>query len=375
MGSDNLHIVLAGGGTGGHLFPGLAVAEALFHEHPLCRITVVGRGDAFEQTHSESAGLEYLGLPCQPLRGMSWKTVRSLYEHMAASRQAVQFLRQERASVVVGLGGYVSVPTVRAALSLRIPVVLLEQNAVPGRANAWLARGARLVCAAYDTVRPLLPGAAPLRITGNPIRRDVAELAHADLAPVDLRRRIVVLGGSLGSETLNRQAPRALYKLRDRIAGWEIVHQTGVRGVEPTCELYRKFALPAQVVPFVDDVAGALAGAALAITRSGGTTLAELSAAGVPAVLVPYPQATDDHQRKNADIFVAAGAAQLVDPREITGRLDDNIAATLRGLFDDRAAWREMSQAMQRRARPDAAANVASLVAEIAHRRVRQLTG
>lgn len=375
MAHNKLHVVLAGGGTGGHLFPGLAVAEALSLERPWARITVAGRGDAFEQAHVEQAGFDYLGVPCQPLRGMSWKTVRSLCEHIAGARQAVQFLQRERANVVVGLGGYVSVPTVRAALSLKIPVVLLEQNAVPGRANTWLARGARLICAAYDTVRPLLPGAAPLRITGNPIRRALAEVAKGELAPIEQRRRIVVLGGSLGSDTLNRQSPRALYKLRQRLAGWEIVHQTGVSGVEPTKELYRKFALTATVVPFIDDMARTLAGAGAAISRSGGTTLAELSATGVPAVLVPYAQATDDHQRKNADIFVAAGAAQLVDPREIAGRVDDSLAAALGAIVDNATLRSEMAEAMLRRARPDAADHVASLVAEIAERRVRQMAG
>ncbi len=375
MANGKPHFVLAGGGTGGHLFPGLAVAEALFREHPLARITVAGRGDPFEQGHVDRAGFDYLGIPCQPLRGMSWKTVRSLCEHVAAYRQAAQFLERERASVVVGLGGYVSVPTVRAALSLKIPVVLLEQNAVPGRANTWLARGARLICAAYDTVRPLLPGAAPLRITGNPIRRSLAEAADREPGPIEGRRRIVVLGGSLGSDTLNRQAPRALYKVRQRLADWEIVHQTGVKGLEPTKELYRKFALRATVVPFIDDMAEALAGAGAAISRSGGTTLAELSATGVPAVLVPYGLATDDHQRKNADIFVAAGAARLVDPRDIEGRVDDSLAAELTGMLGDGQVRGEMSEAMLRRARPEAATHVASLVAEIAERRVRQMAG
>ena len=174
--------------------------------------------------------------------------------------------------------------------------------------------------------------------------------------------RLVVLGGSGGARSLNENVPRALYKIRHLLTGWEILHQSGEADVDATRDLYRKFALEARVEAFWPELPLLLSGSSLAICRAGGTTLAELSAAGTPAVLLPYPHAADDHQRKNADIFVAAGAAQLVDEREIAGRLDDHLAELLGRILIDADGRAIMARAMRRMARPHAAAHVATLV-------------
>ena len=174
--------------------------------------------------------------------------------------------------------------------------------------------------------------------------------------------RLVVLGGSGGARSLNENVPRAMYKIRHLLAGWEILHQSGETDVESTRELYRKFGLEAQVEAFWADLPVLLAGSSLAICRAGGTTLAELSAAGTPALLLPYPHAAEDHQRKNADIFVTAGAAQLVDEREINGRLDDHLAELLGRIVPDANGRAIMAHGMRRLARPGAAAHVATLI-------------
>ena len=171
-----------------------------------------------------------------------------------------------------------------------------------------------------------------------------------------------MLGGSGGARSLNENVPRALYKIRHLLTGWEILHQSGEADVESTRDLYRKFALEARVEAFWPDLPVLLAGSSLAICRAGGTTLAELSAAATPAVLLPYPHAADDHQRKNADIFVAAGAAHLVDEREITGRLDDHLAELLGRVLIDADGRAIMAHGMRRLARPHAAAHVATLI-------------
>ncbi len=161
---------------------------------------------------------------------------------------------------------------------------------------------------------------------------------------------------------MNENVPRALYKVRRLLGGWEILHQSGEADLEATRELYRKFDVEARVEAFWPDLPVLLAGSSLAICRAGGTTLAELAAAATPAVLLPYPHATDDHQRKNADIFAAAGAAHLVDECEITGRLDDHLAELLGRLLIDADGRAIMGQAMHRMARPHAAAHVATLI-------------
>ena len=175
-------------------------------------------------------------------------------------------------------------------------------------------------------------------------------------------RRLIILGGSGGARSLNENVPRALHKIRHLLDGWQIIHQSGEAGLSSTRELYRKFALEAKVAAFWPDMPEMLAESSLAVCRAGGTTLAELSAAGTPALLLPYPHAADDHQRKNAEVFVAAGAAQMLDERELIGRFDDQLAEMLVQLIYDAECRKLLSRGMTSLARPRAAAHVASLV-------------
>jgi UDP-N-acetylglucosamine--N-acetylmuramyl-(pentapeptide) pyrophosphoryl-undecaprenol N-acetylglucosamine transferase len=268
-------------------------------------------------------------------------------------------------SLVVGLGGYASVPMCWAAASARVPLVLLEQNAIPGRATRWFASRASLVCAAFAEARPYLKAGGPIRVTGNPIRAGFLSAADGKSRRGSADRQLLVLGGSGGSRTLNEQAPRALFKAQCHLSGWRIVHQTGPRDWESTSTLYRKLGLDATVVPFVERMERLLGESDLAISRSGGTTLSELAAAGVPALLLPYPKAADDHQRKNADVFAAAGAAQICDAREIDGRLDNAVAEQLAVLLGDESRRREMARVMQGLARPNAAWHVATMITQM----------
>ena len=208
----------------------------------------------------------------------------------------------------MGLGGYVSAAATRAAASRRIPYVLVEQNAIPGKATRWLARRADTVCAAFPQVRSHLRSGTRVRVTGTPLRREFLRLRSTPaLASSESQPpRLIVLGGSGGSRTLNEKAPLAIYKAQSVLAGWEILHQTGGQEPQKTAVLYGKLGITARVAPFFDDLPQLLAASALAVSRSGGTTLAELALCGVPSILLPYPHAADDHQRRNAEVFVAA---------------------------------------------------------------------
>ena len=369
MSADPIPIVFAGGGTAGHLFPGLAVAAQLAARSDPPRITFLGTGKPFEKRFVEKARFEYLALASAPLASGVRGVLRFLGENFSGFRSARRFLRRERASVVIGLGGYASVPACRAAAALDIPLVLLEQNAYPGKATRYLARHASLICTAFDEARGHLHEFGPVRVTGNPIRagfRPRRQPRKPRPADASWQRRLVVLGGSGGARAINEFVPKALYKLREELAGWQIVHQTGPRETTATAELYRKLALNATVVPFIQNLPSVLRHADLAISRAGGTTLAELAATGVPAVLLPYPHAADDHQRYNADVFASAGAARIVDEREIHQRLDDALVRALDDLVVDGRARDAMSLAAMKLARPDATWQVATMVYELA---------
>lgn len=372
MGQPSFHIVFAGGGTAGHLFPGLAVAAELAALNCAPWITFAGSGKPFEKRLVREAGFNYLAIPCAPVKFSPRGMVRFFAGNFQGYRKSRRFIRRHEVKLVVGLGGYASVPMARAASALDVPLVLLEQNAMPGKATRWLASRADLICTSYENTRERLSHICPVRVTGNPIRvgfhprrrRKPVVLG----APIPAPRQLLVLGGSGGARSLNQFVPRALYKLRDKLIGWSIVHQTGPQDAEATQELYRKFALDAEATTFVPNLPDVLRETDLVICRAGASTLAEIAATAVPAVTIPYPHATDDHQRLNAEPFVAAGAARMIDERTIESRLDDELVKVLDDLIIHSQERQAMSRAMYELSRPDAAWQVAMMVYDLLNR-------
>jgi UDP-N-acetylglucosamine--N-acetylmuramyl-(pentapeptide) pyrophosphoryl-undecaprenol N-acetylglucosamine transferase len=361
------HVVFAGGGTAGHLMPGIATAEYLAQAFPSTRITFALTGRSLEKRLVASAGFESVVIPSRPLPRSASEAFGFISASFSGYRAASRFAKDERVSVVAGLGGYGSVPMARAALRRRLPLVLLEQNAMPGRATRWFANSATAVCLAFAEAQEHLRDDASVRVTGNPVRPSFTMSAMAPdrfTRSTDRVRQLVVLGGSGGSRVLNEQVPRALYKSRTAIEGWRIVHQTGERNVAAVRELYRKFGLAANVSSFFEDVPQLLGDTDLAISRAGGTTLAELAALAVPSILVPYENAADNHQRVNADVYRAAHAAELIDPREIEGRLDDQLAQSISHLAQRPERRRQMSEAIHDFAQPDASRAVVKIIRE-----------
>ncbi|MEX1223941.1 MAG: UDP-N-acetylglucosamine--N-acetylmuramyl-(pentapeptide) pyrophosphoryl-undecaprenol N-acetylglucosamine transferase [Pirellulales bacterium] len=368
-----LHVAFSGGATCGHLFPGVAVAEALLRRRPNTRITFVGNGRTRERNIIEGFGWQYIELASQPAPTNPAAAWRFVADHVASSRKASRLLDEQGVNAVVGLGGYASVPTARAAIARRIPLVLLEQNAVPGMATRWLASRADHICLAFAGAQAHLSTEAAISVSGNPVRR----VFYSDLGSTvgdDAKRsgrQLLILGGSGGAGQLNEQIPRALYKVRHLLAGWNVVHQAGNHGAVATRSLYRKFQIDAAVEPFIEDVAPLVRAADLVICRAGGTTLAELAAAGAPAIMIPWSGAKDNHQRRNAETFARHESAAMIDPREVEGRLDNAIAATLSELLPDRQRRLAMGVAISRHARPKAAQYVASTITELVHAATR----
>lgn len=383
------HVLFAGGGSASHLHPGLAVAEHLRRKMAAVTITFAGTGAARERHTVRLAGHHYTMIPAQAMPRNPLQALRFVTDNVAGYCAARWMLREQRVSLVVGLGGSTSVAVVRAAVARGIPVVLLEQNAVPGRTTRWLSRAAAMVCAAFEEVRPHLHVQAPVTVTGNPSRAAFEELYHkvngrnsaartaappsaAPAAPTIAfnsnagrrQRRLVILGGSGGARSLNESIPAALKNLGDALADWQIVHQTGDGQLQETEARYAQVGLRALTVTHIDEIASVLFASDLAVCRAGGTMLAELALSATPAILVPFPQAADNHQTANAKVFTAAGACRMIDETQQAGALDAALARDLLALVGDHALRADMAANMQRLARPHAASDVAGAIAD-----------
>lgn len=380
MSSPAVHLVLAGGVTGGHIYPGVAVVESLRERLPDVRVTLIGTGRPWERDAAKASALDYLAVPSQPLGKTPRRLLGCVKENLAGYWQAVRFLRRERVTAVLGLGGYASVPTAAAAVRLDLPLVLLEANAIPGKATRWFARAASHVCLAFETAAVALPRRASILTTGTPVRAGftaarvprplgyfsrvpvVASVSKhggaVAVAPPPSSRRLVVLGGSQGAARLNEAVPAALARLAPQLAQWQVTHIAGPHGVEATARCYAAAGVQAEVVPYVAEMPKLLLSADAAISRAGGASLAELAAAGVPAVLCPFPFAADDHQRHNALAMQAAGGCLLVDEREAGAELPGRLACAIGQLLDD-TTRRPLAHAMRLQAQPDAAYRVA----------------
>jgi UDP-N-acetylglucosamine--N-acetylmuramyl-(pentapeptide) pyrophosphoryl-undecaprenol N-acetylglucosamine transferase len=351
-----MRLLLAGGGTGGHLFPGVAIAEELRARAPDAAIKFVGTRRGIEARVLPAAGwdvdfIEVSGLKTVGLLG----AIRGLFRLPRALLQARRVLRAFRPDVVIGVGGYASGPVVLVARLRGIPTAICEQNSIPGLTNKLLGRVARAVFLSFDLSRRYFK-ARKVRLTGNPIRRPMlARLAAAAEAPEPRERAsVLVSGGSLGAVAVNELAAGALIELA-RERPLTIVHQTGEKGLADTAARYRDAKVEADVRPFIDDMAAEYARADLIVARAGATTVAELAIAGKPAIFIPYPFAADNHQELNAAEMADAGAALSFRQADLTSAI---LLEQLRNLLDDDALRTRMGSAMKALARPGAAATI-----------------
>lgn len=368
------HILFAGGGASGHLFPGIAVAAHVAELMPQGRISFAGPGRCRERHAVQAAGYQYTLIPSQPVPSNPFQALRFLTDNIAGYCTAKWVLREQQVSLVVGLGGHTSTATVRAAAERGIPFILLEQNAVPGRTTRWLSRAATMVCAAFEEVKPHLHIQAPVKVTGNPARREFERLYSSIHSPgnagtkdkllplADFQKRLVVLGGAGGARSLNEAMPFALGQLKEIVSDWQIVHQTGEGQLLETENRYRKAGVQSLAVTYIDEIASVLFASDLVVCRSGGTTLAELALAGVPAVLVPYAQAREDQQLANAKVYAAAKCCRYIDEASQAGSLDKALARELTTILVDENLRRMMAINMSGLARPHAAADIAAAI-------------
>src|SRR6266404_4628947 len=299
--------MIAGGGTGGHLFPGIAVAEAARRRDPDGAILFVGSERGLEARVVPSAGFVLEALPTTPLRGRGARDrVRAIAGLAAGVGRARGVIRRFAPDAIVGLGGYASAPAVIAGRLAATPIVLLEQNARPGLTTRLLARFADRVCVSFpESAAAFAAGKAV--VTGNPVRWRAADgaVASSSVASPETTAggrglALLIFGGSAGARTLNLAGPALAAALAD-VPGLSIVHQTGAEAEASVRAAYAAVGIRADVRPFIADMGAAYAAADVVVCRAGATTIAELAALGKPAILVPYPYAADDHQRANAE--------------------------------------------------------------------------
>ncbi len=357
-----LRIILTTGGTGGHIFPALAVAEALRRMQPDAELLFIGGLYGPEKELTAKANIAFVGLPVRGLVGRGLKSLSAVAAMSTGIGQAMRVVRSFQPHVVMGFGGYAAFAAVFAAWLLRCPCALHEQNAIPGSANTILGKLVRRICLSWPQPKN---GAKfpPERciLTGNPIRSDIVSLGEKE--NFDKEDVLLIMGGSQGAKAINILVTRILPELR--AAGIRIIHQTGVNDFATVRQTYLDVGFTveetdAMVKPFIHDMAKTYASARLALCRAGATTMAELAATGTPALFIPFPQAAHNHQTANARAMEDAGGGLLLPQNKAESMLvEGNLAPYIIDLFNDHARLKVMRRGALSLACPEAANNVA----------------
>lgn len=356
-------MLIAGGGTGGHLFPGIALAEEVTTRHPDNRVLFVGTTRGLEARVVPAAGFQLETIEVRGLKGMGvFRALQALLLLPLSFFSSWRIVGRFRPDVVVGVGGYASGPVVLAAWTRGIATAIQEQNALPGVTNRILGRIVRAVFIAFEQARAAFPPRKTF-LVGNPVRRKLMDnYLRSRPTETDGRFRLLVVGGSLGARGLNTRMLEALPHLGELRRRMDIVHQTGAADLERVRSGYAEAGVTAEVVPFVDDMSAAYARASVVLCRAGATTVAELTICKKAAILVPFPFATDDHQAVNAAALVEVGAALMFREAELTG---ERLAGELRRLAAEPERLQRMERAAGGLGRPEAARELVDLCAEL----------
>ena len=369
-----LSVLIAGGGTGGHLYPGIAVARELMSRVPDAQVTFVGTAAGIEARVVPREGFTLDVIRSAGLKGKSLQSIARGFALLPLSAlDAAQVISKRRPSIVIGVGGYSSGPVVLLSALRGIPTLLMEQNAMPGITNRLLSPVVNAAAVTYQESVRFFGGKS--FVSGNPVRPEFfdtgglkasgyqGEGAHANDTQPPGAARVLVFGGSQGAHAINMAMVEAAARLAAAAPRVAVTHQTGERDLEMVRDGYRRAGLEARVEPFLFAMDREMKTADVVVCRAGATTLAELAASGHASILIPLPTATDDHQRKNAQALVSQGAAQMIEQRELTG---DRLASEIVALVADPERRRRMSDAARRLAKPDAAKAIVDRVLALA---------
>lgn len=354
-------IILTTGGTGGHIFPALAVAGEIRRRQPDADLLFVGSHYGPEAEAAAKADIPFKGLDVRGFLGRGLKAVPAAWHLGKAFFQAMGIIRAFEPGAIAGFGGYASFAPMLAGAAMRVPLLLHEQNAVAGASNRILGHMVREVCVSWPDTQGF---SRPISLTGNPVRAEITRVGTGRLVRPE-GKNLLVVGGSQGAHALNEYMMANAARFKE--AGIAVLHQCGKRDWETVARHYRQAGWAgARAVPFIDDMAGAYGEADLVFCRSGASTTAELAAAALPSVLVPFPAAIRDHQTLNARVLADAGAAALIPENELT---DKDAAGMLLKLLADGRKRAEMSRAAMSLATPEAASALVDKLMKITHPR------
>ena len=358
-----MKLIIAGGGTGGHLFPGIAVAEEFLARDPANKVLFVGTERGIESRAVPAAGYPLELITAAGIRGKGGLSqLRGAAMMLHGYAQSRMILKRFRPDAVLGVGGYASLPMLLAARGMRIPCSIHEQNAIPGMTNKLLARFVGQVFITLEESARFFPKEKSL-LTGNPLRRQILEVVlkarPADAGGTDTVFHLFVFGGSQGAHAINRALMDAAPLLADRGDRLTITHQTGKQDFDEVVAAYRSHGIQADVQRFIGDMASEYRRADLVVCRAGATTIAEVTACGKAALFIPFPHAVDDHQRRNAEALLKKDACFMLLERELVG---GRLAGMIRELSDDPETVRRTGELAAGLARLDAAKIIVDLI-------------
>lgn len=361
-----MKILISGGGTGGHVFPALAIADAIRQLEPASELLFVGAAGKIEMEKVPAAGYRIIALPIRGLNrkwspALLWFPFRLAYSLL----KSMWILLQFKPDVVVGVGGYASGPVLRAASWLRIPIVIQEQNSFPGITNRLMSKAASKICVAFDGLERFFPG-EKITITGNPVRADMEFLSDASVARRNLgldpaKKTVCILGGSLGARSMNEAVVANLDRIRSH-PEWQWLWQCGSRYAQELEASVLNKPDNLFVRPFIEKMNWAYAAADLVVARAGALTIAEICMTGSAAILVPSPNVAEDHQRKNAEALVSKSAAKMIMDTDLKESLWENVEV----LLEDDVKRNQLQEAAKSQSRPDAALQIGKVILHLA---------
>ena len=352
-----MRAILAGGGTGGHVIPAIAIAQQLKKDYA-ADVLFIGTPRGIENRLVPAAGFELCLVEVGALKNVSLTTrLKTAVELPRAVWHSRQILSDFRPDIVIGVGGYASGPAMLAAILRSIPTMVFEPNFVPGFANRAIARFVKCAAVHFPETSKYFRHS---EVTGVPVR---AAFFAASAPPLHTPPTLLVFGGSQGAHAINQAVTESAAELQSRIPGLMLVHQTGDRDYNDAQAAYAKLGGAVEIHKFIDDMPAMFARARLLICRSGASTVAEVTAAGKPAIFVPFPAAADDHQKRNAEALAKSGAAVMLEQSQLTRQ---NLVETVSALLGDAARLEKMSQAARKMSHPDAAARIAAMAARVA---------
>lgn len=353
-----MKVIIAGGGTGGHVFPAISIAEEILDRNSGNEVLFVGTEQGIEKRILPEKGYRVEFINSRGIVGKNFsQKVMAVISILGAMLSSLKILRDFRPDAVIGVGGYASGPTLLCASMSSIPTAVCEQNSIPGLANRILSRFVGKIFITFEESKEHLPAEKTV-LTGNPIRRDLAHGAAEKKPRENAPRNIFVLGGSQGARKLNEIVPLSLGKLGAQI---NVTHQTGEAQVESVRETYRQLGISAEVFGFTDDMSRIYERTDLAICRAGSGTLSEITAFGIPSILIPLASSTHDHQLKNAKVLESNAAAVVVEEKELSV---EGLCAVMEKTLEENTLGR-MAANSKKLARPHAAREIVNEIERI----------